>query len=87
MSKTNSTNRTEILTPMVKTLLRKKANLRSNDNKLVAAIWKNEIGNKSTLDNLTASDFLKMLESGKLSNYDTITRARRKAQQADNTLR
>ena len=70
---------------IVERYLRKFPELRDNDDKLVANIWKNEV--KELDDCETASDLLKAYSAGKLTSPDSITRARRKLQELNPDLR
>jgi len=75
----------------VKRLLEKYPHLRDSDNKLVATIWRNEMGKddqqQSKSLSTTAFCFLEALSSGKHTSADIITRARRKVQEQNPFLR
>lgn len=67
-------------------LLEKYPHLRDDDNKLMATIWKSEIG-KELFDGLSAQGFLIYFAEGRLSNSEGIRRARQKAQEDRPELR
>lgn len=61
---------------------------RDDDNKLVVRIWWDELLKRGLIpDQMTASEMLVLYRDGKLSNADSITRARRKAQEERPHLR
>ena len=79
------------LQKVVKTFLEKREDLRENDSKLIANVWRDEveaIRGKGALNEITAFDFFALyLAQEKISSADSITRARRKIQQEDCNLR
>ena len=69
-------------------LLQKFSHLRDSDEKLIATIWRQELLNKGfDLNNISAMEFLKMFADGKLTNYESVGRCRRKIQQENADLR
>lgn len=70
-------------------LLKRKAEYKDDDEKLVAAFWFNEVRDKYKNDTkaMTAYDFLDLYSRGGLTSADVITRARRKAQEENKELR
>lgn len=70
----------------VVSLLEKYPHLRDDDNKLMATIWKSEIG-KELFDGLSAQEFLTYFAEGRLSSAEGIRRARQKAQEQRPDLR
>ena len=60
--------------------------LRDNDPLLVATFQKYEIG-ANKFEKLSAREFLTLMIDGKITTYDTITRARRKIQEEYPQLR
>lgn len=60
--------------------------LRDSDDKLVASFWKDEIGADAVMS-MTAYQLLKKLSLQELTPAGSITRARRKLQEEDVTLR
>lgn len=74
------------LQPYIFKLLSKYEHLRDDDNKLLANIWLKEIG-KDNLKEMSAYDFLVLFSEGKLSNFESIGRARRKVQSENEELR
>jgi hypothetical protein len=75
---------TEQITHRVMTLLKQHPHLRDSDEKLVANVWHNEIGNPSAI---SAFAMLELYANGKLTNSDYITRVRRKLQEEYPELR
>lgn len=73
------------LTEQVKGVLEKDPRTRDNDRLLCSIMWYRSIG--STTRTMSAVDFLKMYVNGDLINHDTITRARRKVQEENISLR
>jgi len=76
---------------VVKTLLEIREDLRENDCKLVANVWRNEIEQmlgEDALKRMTAHQFFAFyLSQEQISSSDSITRARRKIQQDNCNLR
>lgn len=72
----------ELHTLVVK-LLTKYPHLRDSDQKLVSNIWYYELDGAE----LSAKDFIGLIANKKLTNYDSITRARRKVQEEHEELR
>jgi altronate dehydratase len=60
---------------------------RDNDNSLIATIWAKECGGMSTVTNISAYEFLKLFADRKLTNPETIRRARQRIQQEYPELR
>ncbi len=74
--------------PRVKSVLQQNITSRDDDNKLTAIIWHRELLDKGIDANkLTAQGFIKLYYEGKLTNSDSITRARRKVQELCPDLR
>jgi hypothetical protein len=74
--------------PRVKRVLQDNPSTRNNDNKLTAIIWSQDLRQQGKDANLlTAQGFMKMYYEGKLTNSDSITRARRKLQELHPELR
>jgi hypothetical protein len=73
-------------TERVTSLLTNQPELRDNDNRLIAVFWAYEIG-VDNLHDMSASDLLGMLSNGKLTNSETIRRARQKVQEGNTNLR
>ena len=73
------------LTEQVKVILEKDPRTRDDDKLLCSIIWYKSIG--TTMKTMSAVDFLKMYVNGDLVNHDTITRARRKVQEENISLR
>ena len=74
--------------PRVKEVLQQNVTTRDDDNKLTAIIWHRELADKGIDANkLTAQGFMKLYYEGKLTNSDSITRARRKVQELCPDLR
>jgi len=74
--------------PRVKRVLQDNPTTRDNDNKLTAIIWHQELKEKGHDPNLlSAQGFVKMYYEGKLTNSESITRARRKLQELHRELR
>jgi len=72
----------------VKQLLIDKPSNRDDDNKLVANIWNKELNAlKMSAKIISAFELLQLLADGKLTNSDSITRARRKIQEEYPELR
>jgi len=74
-----SLNKIKTCMDRVEYLLDNYAHLRDDDNKLVANYWFNEVGE--------TKDFLKNYAAGKITQADSITRARRKLQELHPHLR
>lgn len=73
------------LTDRVKIILTKDDRTRDNDRLLSSIIWYQSVG--SNIKTMSATDLLKMYVNGDLFNHDTITRARRKVQEENPSLR
>ncbi len=74
--------------PRVKQVLQGNPVTRDNDNKLTAVIWSHDLRQQGKDANLlTAQGFMKMYYDGKITNSDSITRARRKVQELCPELR
>jgi len=71
----------------VEELLKNNPNTRDSDNLLVATYYFYEEGGKEALQNKTAYEFLKNMSSGKLTSFESISRARRKIQEQNPYLR
>ena len=74
----------------VERLLEKYPSLRDNDYYLVTAYWYRELDSLFTDDfttNLSFTDFLDIYSKGKITPADSITRARRKLQELNPSLR
>ena len=69
---------------IVTELLTKYPELRDSDDRLLANIWNLEIKDQKGLDTL---DFLRLVAQKKLSSPFAISRARRKIQETDASLR
>jgi hypothetical protein len=72
---------------IVEELLIKNPKTRDSDNLLVATYYFYEEGGKDFLQNQTAYDFLKKMSDGKLTSFESISRARRKIQEQNPLLR
>lgn len=70
----------------VTSLLEKHPHLRDNDNKLIATIWRLEVG-KENIDGLSALGFLIYVAEGRLSSAESIRRSRQKIQEDRPELR
>lgn len=70
--------------PIVKELLTSNKELRDSDEKLMAKIWELEI---EQLKTMTAEEFLKEYSNKNLTSSESVTRARRKIQETDVSLR
>jgi len=68
-------------------LLRRHPETRDDDQVLVTNLWYFELRKYGDPANITAYDFFKLYSKGKLPTADLITRARRKVQENDPTLR
>jgi hypothetical protein len=68
----------------VKALLVEDVRLQSSDRALMARIWKDEM---KAANDMPMDLFFTMFTSGQLSSYESITRARRKVQEKEVTLR
>jgi hypothetical protein len=68
--------------PKVKWLLENFTHLRSDDNKLIANVWHNEINH-----DMSASQFLRFFADGKLTSPESIRRMRQKLQEQIPRLR
>ena len=75
-----------ILIDEVELFLKNHKVLRDSDERLMANIWAKHIGIDS-LEYLNATDILKMLSTGKLPSYESISRCRRKLQEEIPSLR
>lgn len=71
----------------VEELLINNPNTRDSDNLLVATFYFYEIGGKDKLMNTSAYDFLKEMSAGRLTSFESISRARRKLQEQNPSLR
>ena len=67
-------------------LLERFPHLRDSDSKLVASFHWYEVG-KFKIQNITGEEFLSLIASEKITNADSILRARRKAQEQHLELR
>jgi hypothetical protein len=67
-------------------LLTNKEHLRDNDQALIANIWWRELVAQGK-DKITVFEFLKIFSEGKLSNPESIRRARAKIQEQQSELR
>ncbi len=69
--------------------LKSKEAYRDDDRLLAARYWYDEISDKlhKPTEAASAMDVLRLYKDGKLTNHDTITRARRKAQEEIPALR
>lgn len=76
------------LQDLVADLLKKYPHLRDNDQRLCCMVWVREI-RKMNLDytDMSAHHLMSMYVDGQISNPDTITRIRRKAQEKNVHLR
>lgn len=70
----------------VTSLLEKHPHLRDDDNKLIATIWRCEVG-KENMDGLSALAFLIYFAKGRLSSAESIRRSRQKIQEDRPELR
>lgn len=69
-------------------LLKEDTKYRDDDNALVARIWWDELRAKNIEGtSATATQFLTLYRDGKVTTADSITRARRKAQELHKELR
>ena len=82
-------NEIKELCDKVITLLRSHSHLRDSDKRLVANIWVLEVTSiyKKPIESISSLEFLNCLAEGQLTNYDSITRARRKVQEQNPDLR
>jgi hypothetical protein len=82
-------NEIKELCEKVVTLLRSHSHLRDSDKRLVANIWVLEVTSiyKKPIENISSLEFLNCVAEGKLTNYDSISRARRKVQEQYPDLR
>ena len=71
----------------VASLLTKYEKTRDSDDYLVALYWYEELKAVNIAMNLTALQLLEEISKGKLTNFDTITRCRRKIQEENVSLR
>jgi hypothetical protein len=71
----------------VKELLESDPRLRDDDKKLSARIWCNLLGGEKELEAMNAYDFLHLYATGKLTNQESIGRARRLVQEDNPHLR
>lgn len=69
----------------IKDLLRSNKKYCKSDNTLMARVWYDDLAEK--INSMNALEFLLELSKGKLTNWDSVTRARRKLQSEDPTLR
>jgi len=60
--------------------------LRDNDDKLIASVWKNHLGNENVL-NMNAIGLLELFASGKLPSPESIRRSRQKLQELNPSYR
>lgn len=67
-------------------LLEKYPHLRDDDNKLMATIWRSEVG-KGLFDGLSAQEFLIYFADGRLSSSESIRRCRQRIQEQNPELR
>ena len=70
----------------VETLLAVKPELRDNDSRLISNFWALEIG-LNEVANMKAAEFLHYFSKGNLTPAESITRARRKVQEENPSLR
>ncbi len=68
-------------------MLNKHVHYRDNDRKLIAHFWRTEINNIGGEKPKSVNDFLVLYATGKLTEADYITRARRKVQEHNPLLR
>jgi hypothetical protein len=82
-------NEIKELTDKVTVLLRSHPHLRDSDKRLVANIWVLDVTSlhKKPIEEITSLEFLNALAEGHLTNHDSITRARRKVQETNLSLR
>lgn len=82
-------NEIKELTDKVKALLQAHPHLRDSDKRLVANIWVYDVtsNHNKNIENVTSLELLNDLAEGMLTNYDSITRARRKVQELYPELR
>lgn len=82
-------NEIKELCEKVVTLLRSHSHLRDSDKRLVANIWVLEVTSlyKKPIEAISSLEFLNCLAESQLSNYDSISRARRKVQELHPDLR
>ena len=72
----------------VRALLTARPELRDNDQRLVSNVWWQCLKfDKIDPDTMPSTKLLLLLSQGKLPNHDSITRARRKLQEVDESLR
>lgn len=74
---------------LVEKLLRKYPHLRDNDEKLIATVWQHQAKKETgmTMVNLTAKGLMNLCIEKKVSQAESITRARRKLQEEHISLR
>lgn len=82
-------NEIKELCDKVKTLLRSHPHLRDSDKRLVANVWVLDLTAQfdRKIEDISSLQFLNALAEGRLTNYDSITRARRKVQETNPDLR
>lgn len=82
-------NEIKELCDKVKTFLQAHPHLRDSDKRLVANVWAVDLTSKfdRKIEDISALEFLNTLAEGNLTNYDSITRARRKVQETNADLR
>jgi hypothetical protein len=82
-------NEIKELTDKVKLLLQAHPHLRDSDKRLVANIWVFDVTSNhgKGIESITSLELLNDLAEGLLTNYDSISRARRKVQELYPELR
>lgn len=84
----SSFERVQTLQQRVKSLLLKEGKYRDSDDMLIARIWSNHLeASNFNPKTMTAYEFLCQLAIGELPSADAITRARRKVQEENPSLR
>tara|TARA_R110000803_G_scaffold84748_1_gene150999 strand:+ start:451 stop:750 length:300 start_codon:yes stop_codon:yes gene_type:complete len=71
--------------PLVKRLLKDNPNARDNDNLLLLMVWAEQ--DNTLRRGKTFLDFSVGMIAGKYAKFESVSRARRKAQEEDETLR
>lgn len=68
----------------IEKLLKERKALRDSDNQLIKAVWVSQV---KALNQMSASDLLNLLASGRIMNPETIRRCRQKIQEENKALR
>lgn len=83
-----ATQQIKTIYEIVKQLLEKNPHLRDDDSKLIANVWHKELGGAENVAKMNGVQLLTVIAEGQtLTSADSITRARRKAQENNLHLR